>query len=83
MFRFLLILILVFYLIYKIGGFIFRVLFLGALQSKHQQQQSQYKQQSHRKAPDSNLNIDYIPGEKKNQSNDFKSGDYVDYEEVK
>lgn len=82
MLKFLLILILVFYLIFRVGGFLFRVFFLGALQSR-QQNQSQQKQQSHRKAPNSNLNIDYIPGEKKEQSNDFRGGDYVDYEEVK
>jgi len=35
-----------------------------------------------KKAPNSNLNIDYIPEEKKERK-DFRGGDYVEYEEVK
>lgn len=35
-----------------------------------------------KKAPNSNLNIDYIPEDKKERK-DFRGGDYVEYEEVK
>jgi hypothetical protein len=40
--------------------------------------QTQYK----RKAPDSNVNIEYVPEENTSKSQ-FKGGEYVDYEEVK
>jgi len=84
MLKFLLILVLIFYLIYRIGGFLFRMLFIGA-QKQQQQYQNQSQQQSHRKAPNSNLNIDYAPGSKQEdkKGGDFKGGEYVDYEEVK
>ena len=40
--------------------------------------QTQYK----RKAPEGNVNIDYVPDEKTTKSQ-FKGREYVDYEEVK
>jgi hypothetical protein len=42
------------------------------------QSQTQYK----RKAPDSNVNIDYVPGDNGSKGQ-YKGGEYVDYEEVK
>lgn len=87
MIKFLLILILFFYALYKIGGFLFRMLF-QSVQQQHRQQyqghQNGHYQQSHtRRAPDSNLNIDHIPEkDKEKRRGDFKGGDYVDYEEV-
>lgn len=89
MIKFLLILILFFYALYRIGGFLFRVLFQSAQQQNRQQYQGNqsrsYQQQTHhsRKAPDSNLNIDHIPEKDHDKrKGDFKGGDYVDYEEV-
>lgn len=82
MLKFLLILIIIFYLIYRVGGFLFRMLFLSA-QQQRQHYQGQAQQQAQRRAADSNLNIDYVPGEPKKDKKDFRGGDYVDYEEVK
>ena len=46
-------------------------------------QSQTYNQTQHkRKAPDSNVNIEYVPEEKVAKSQ-FKGGEYVDYEEVK
>jgi hypothetical protein len=42
------------------------------------------KRTQRKRAKDSNLDIDYIPKDKKqNKTDNFKGGDYIDYEEVK
>jgi len=42
------------------------------------------KRNQRKRAKDSNLDIDYIPKDKKqNKTDNFKGGDYIDYEEVK
>jgi hypothetical protein len=42
------------------------------------------KRSQRKRAKNSNLDIDYIPEDKKqNNSGNFKGGDYIDYEEVK
>jgi uncharacterized protein YxeA len=83
MLKFLLILILVIYLLYKVGGFLFKIMFLGS--PNYQQRSQNGYERNHRKAQDGNLNIDYVPkkerGEKTGKG--FKGGDYVDFEEVK
>lgn len=96
MLKFLIIIILIGYLFYKVGGFIFRTIF-SSVSQQYQQQQRYYQKQNGspysgsdngRKAPNSNLNIDYVPGNgqasKKTvkKSAGFKGGDYVDYEEL-
>lgn len=78
--KFFLILILIFYVIYLVFGYFMRVLFSSVQQQQRHQQAHSQKQ--HRKAADSNLNIDYVP-EGKDHNQDFKGGDYVDYEEIK
>lgn len=85
MIKFLLIIILIFYALYKVGGFMFRMLFQGVQQRQQSQsrQGRDYQEAHTRKAPNSNLNIDHIPGkEAKKGKSDFGGGDYVDYEEV-
>jgi hypothetical protein len=96
MLKFLIIVILIGYLFYKVGGFIFRTIF-SSVSQQYQEQQRYYQRQngtsfngqgSGRKAPNSNLNIDYVPREEKNpgkkvdKNSEFRGGDYVDYEEV-
>lgn len=85
MFKFLLIIILICYLIYRVGGFLFRMLFIGAQQQQQHRNQYQGSQQSShtKKAPGSNLNIDHIPHKDKKNPRDFDGGEYVDFEEVK
>jgi hypothetical protein len=70
MFKFLLIVGIIFYLIYKIGTLFFRA---GAAS----QQQRNYDRPSN-----GNPNVD--PGQKNGKKNTkFKGGEYIDYEEIK
>jgi hypothetical protein len=65
--RFLLILALVGYVLYKVGGFFFKV---GAA-----------SQQPRQPRPQGNVHVDSAP--KKEKDGHIKGGDYIDYEEVK
>lgn len=69
MFRFLLILSLVGYVLYKVGGLFFRA---GAASQQPRQQP---------RRPQGTVNVDSAP--KKNKDGSIKGGEYVDYEEVK
>jgi hypothetical protein len=86
-FKFIILSIIGFYILFKVVGFLFRLLISTSVNNVRSYQQSQqYQQQSgngsyKRPAPDSNVNIDYIPEDK--SKSEFKGGDYVDYEEVK
>jgi len=69
-------------------AFIMRLLsrsLLGRIYKQAQQQQRAAQQQHKRAKPaDGNVNVQYAPIEKPTKSSDnFKGGDYVDYEEVK
>ena len=75
MIKFLLILFLICYALYRVGGFLFKIMSIGASQAQQQKQQS-----TRRKAPQSNLNIDHMP---KKHAKGYEGGDYVDFEEVK
>ena len=77
MIKFLLIVIAFFYILSKVGGFIFRTLFGAAAQRAQQQQRTT------RKPADGNVNIDYAPKEDKKSPKNFEGGDYVDFEEIK
>lgn len=85
MIKFLLITFLVCYILFKVGGYLFKLFFLN-MAKKHQQafnnSQQQRGYQSTRKG---NINI-VIPKDKNGtakKSREFKGGEYVDYEEVK
>lgn len=85
MLKFFLILIIIFYLIYRIGGFFFRMLFTKAFQ-QHQNQYRQHQttsRQYSKTPPNSNVRVDYVPKEERNDRKDFNGGQYVDYEEVR
>jgi len=70
-----------------IGWIIRNVLrfFVGGLFSNASQQQRAtggQQQQQHRQ-PDGKINVEYAPKDKKDKSSDnFRGGEYVDYEEV-
>lgn len=87
MLKFLLITILIFYLIYKVGGFFFRMLFANAYQQHQRQQRYQqngYTQKQAKTPPNSNVRVEYVPDqEDRKEKKDFNGGQYVDYEEVK
>ncbi len=78
MLKFLLIIVLVVYALFRIGTFLLKI-FFGSLGKQ------QYSQQrtSSRRAPGSNLNIDHVQKQKSKKEQDFSGGEYVDYEEVK
>ena len=84
MLKFLLIIFLVGYVVFRIGGFIFKI-FLSGLSNGQRQGNfsSQSQRQPKRKAPGSNLNIDHVPQFKDDNKKNPEAGDYVDYEEVK
>lgn len=75
MIKFFLILSFALYLIYRIGGLIFKILFIGFTRSK----KSYVKGWRKHSVPNSNVDIQHIP----KKSKDFKGGDYIDYEEIK
>ncbi|MDH5476529.1 MAG: hypothetical protein OEX22_12605 [Cyclobacteriaceae bacterium] len=76
MFKALLIIFAFFFIIFRIGGFFMR-LFFGGIQTRQQQATHRNSKQ---KYDDGNIHIDHIPDTKKE---DFKGGDYIDYEELK
>ena len=81
MIKFLLIIFFVFYIFIKIGGFIMKTLFSGFTNQQNFQKNQQPQQRKHKEG---NINIDYMPNEKKSSptKKNFPGGDYVDYEEV-
>jgi len=84
MFKILIIFFLVIYVVFRLGGFIIRMLFSGFSNQQRQTSQSGQRPQQYRKPSDGNVNIDYMPKDKKQRpQGDIKGGDYVDYEEVK
>ena len=61
--------------------------FIGGLFSASQQQQraagSQQRYQQQYRQPEGKINVEYAPRDKKDKSSDnFRGGEYVDYEEV-
>lgn len=72
------------WLFIRLGGFIVKVLFSGSASQERQSFNTNQQRSQHRKPADGNVNIDYIPDQKKNKkgSGQIKGGDYVDYEEV-
>jgi len=86
--KFILILFCIYFIFSRLGGYMLRGLlwFIGAQAVKKQSQyfnQNQQNQTNERKKSDGEINIGYIPDNKKGKEVDFKGGDYVDYEEVK
>lgn len=79
------------YILYKLSGFFFRsmlFLFGRKMQKEYAQQNANTRtQQNHRKKPaDGNVEIDYVPdneAKKGKTKEDFRGGEYVDFEEVK
>jgi len=86
MFKFLLILFIIGYVVFRIGGFLFRMLAggLGAKTAYQQTYQSRNNQERKRKTNADGVSIEYAPENKsKRSASNFKGGEYVDYEEVK
>lgn len=85
MFKFLLLLFVIIWLVSKVGGFILRTLFSGfTSQARQQTYQSQGQRAQQRQPKDGNVSIDFNPKERQQTKDggDFKGGDYVNYEEL-
>lgn len=81
--KFIIISLLLFFIIYKLIGFVFRILLGSNVQNRQQRYQS-HARHNNKKPFDGNVNVDYIPRDKKARPNsNFNGGEYVDYEEVK
>lgn len=71
MLKFLLIIFLISYVVFRLGGFFFKILSLG----------TQRNSPEPKRPPGSNVEIDFVPRKDKNRKG-FNGGEYVDYEEV-
>ena len=87
LFKFLLFFFITLWLISRLARFAVRI-FLGraakqAGERGYTYQRTYHTQQKKSSPRDGNVNIDYVPKESKSMQDNFKGGDYVDYEEVK
>lgn len=77
-----------FLLIFILGSWLLRSVIRGILgravsQAQQRQFQQQRQQQQSQRRRSSNINVDTNPRSRKNKtSDDYKGGDYIDYEEV-
>ena len=77
--RFLLLTIIIGYIIIKAINFFFRIVLGGSTVNQYGNQQ-QHRQQ---RPSNGNVNVDYVPKDDKKSKENFKGGEYVDFEEVK
>ncbi len=77
MLKFFLLVFIVSYAIFKVGGLLFKVATLGGKATTRNQRQN-----APRKPNGSNVEIDFVPQDKKKEGH-IQGGEYVDYEEVK
>ena len=79
MLKFLTILFIVSYVTYKFGGYLMKALYTVLGQDPNRRN---FRDDNSRRS-DGNVNIDYVPQDRKKDNRGYKGGDYVDYEEVK
>ena len=79
MFKFLLFTFIIGYVIIKGIGFFFRAILGGSTMNQYSNQQQQRQQ----RPSNGNVNVDYVPKDDKKSKENFKGGEYVDFEEVK
>lgn len=83
MLKFLIITFIIGYLFFWIIGKVFKVMVRGHSYTNGSQNSSQ-NNYNRKKPTDGNVNIDYVPnGKKKKDKDEFKGGEYVDFEEIK
>ena len=96
MLKFLLITIIFIYVVYKASNFVIKLFYpleharrmqadfarKNGFGPKHRREQGRRNPQ---RRPDGSINVDFVPKEDKKErsTQDFKGGEYVDYEEVK
>ncbi len=91
MLKFILFTIIFIYVVFKVSGFILKIVdtLLGRTDGGSNARQRnfgpEYRRQKYRQPTNGNVHIDYIPEEDKKGTapKDFRGGEYVDYEEVK
>lgn len=84
MIKFLVISFLVFFIIYKLLGFFFRLLLRTGINHQQQQHQAHTRQSKAKRPSDGNVIVDYVPNNKKESADKtYNGGEYIDYEEVK
>jgi hypothetical protein len=72
-----------FFVVFKLINFAFRLLGVGKVQNQQQRYQH-HARPNNRRPADGNVNVDYIPKDKKaHHGRNFNGGEYVDYEDVK
>lgn len=79
----LLAIILLVFLFFRSLGFIIRYVLRGTIGSRGQQD---FSRPESRRPSDGNVNVDYVPEDRKRKGKskkDFDGGEYVDYEEIK
>ncbi|QCK13259.1 DUF4834 family protein [Mangrovivirga cuniculi] len=83
-FKFLLIAFVVYYILSKLFGFLFRVL-IGRAATQYKNQQQRGYSNANRQRRDGELNVDYVPVKEKpkRKSTGSAHGEYIDFEEVK
>lgn len=93
MLKFIIISVLFIYVVYKASDFIIRMIdsVTGGRRVNPSQRERnfgpEHRRQQQRRPQNGNVNIDYIPDDQKKKqspsSEDFKGGEYVDYEDIK
>ena len=84
MLKFLLITFLIAYLLFKVGGYLFRIFFWSLGGKMKNGQFNNNGKNSTMRPPNGNVDIHYVPKDRKEEKEKvFKGGEYVDYEEVK
>ena len=69
---------LLFFIIFKLINFVFRMLGVPAQPARYQN-----NEQKRQRPADGNVDINYVPRDKAEKKKDFNGGEYIDYEEVK
>ena len=98
MLKFILLTVIFIYVVYKVSNFALKLFFpiqharrmqeefarKNGFGPKHRREQQQ-RRQARSQSAEGSIHVDYVPKEEKKArtTEDFKGGDYVDYEEVK
>ena len=92
MLKFLIISIIFIYVVYKVSGFLLKIFYpiqnARRAQAEFERQRDfgpEYRRQQKQQPPNGNIYVDHVPEERKKSrtTEDFKGGEYVDFEEVK
>lgn len=86
MIKFLIITFIICYILFKVGGYLFKVLFWSLGNKQRQTFNNGHNRRSYQSKREGDINIEYIPKNKNGQApktKEFKGGEYVEYEDVK